>query len=233
MRENGVYSRLYDQQPEVNFFAIGQKPSIGRYVQGQITKQLFSWKSVSEGAASQQSRETNMQQLWMRPTIPWKLECDRGDMPRAQAIQIFDMRLDVLGFIDYIKNLGLIVIILMLLPFLFVRFDRINKDTGVYSGLSILLTRMMFFAIFFGMLQIVNIEREQCQTNKHQVQDFNQTNGCGDHYSLIDTKKIIENLNKAEVSLDAMEIALVSVIVLVAIEAFCLCLYVYYCKGKI
>lgn len=173
-----------------------------------------------------------MQQLWMRPTIPWKLECDRGDMPRSEAIQVFDMRLDVLGFIDYIIWLAVIVILLMLLPFLFFCCDQTNSNSGIYSGMGTFLTRMMFFAIFFGMLQILNTEREQCQTNKHQVQDFNKTNGCGDNYSRINTIKVIENLSKAEATLDTMEIALVSAIVLVAIESCCTCLYVYCCKKR-
>lgn len=64
-----------------------------------------------------------MLELWMRPTIPWSLECDRGDVPRAMAIEVFDMRLAVLGFIDYIETLATIVILLLLLPFVVFCYD--------------------------------------------------------------------------------------------------------------
>lgn len=87
-------------------------------------------------------------------------------------------------------------------------------------------TRIFYLVIFMVMLYIVNTERDQCMTNKKEVEDFDKVNGCGDDYSIINTDQVIENLSKAEATLDAMEIALISVLVLVGIEAMGLCIYI-------
>ena len=63
------------------------------------------------------SRDKNTQKLWLRNTIPWKLSCDRETLSREDAAEIFAMRLDDLGFIDYVIYLAILITLLVIGPF--------------------------------------------------------------------------------------------------------------------
>lgn len=82
------------------------------------------------------------------------------------------------------------------------------------------------------MLYFVETEREQCQGNKVQVQDFNKTNACGDEYSRINTVQVTDNLSKAEATLDTMELALYAAIAAVILESMGTCCYIFCCKSR-
>ena len=55
--------------------------------------------------------------VWLRNTIPWKLKCDRETLSREDAAEIFAMRLDDLGFINYVVYLAILITLLVIGPF--------------------------------------------------------------------------------------------------------------------
>ena len=81
-------------------------------------QRTFTWTKVSGMSGSMATRDNNIQKIWLRPTIPWKLQCDREKISREDAAEIFAMRLDDLGFIDYVIYLAVIIILLIIGPFL-------------------------------------------------------------------------------------------------------------------
>ena len=94
-------------------------------------KSLFDWGRVSGYSFSASSRNNNVQKLWMRPTIPWKLSCDRDIINRTDAAEIFSMRMDHLGFMDSIIVMSIIVTIVTLLPFCGSLFCGVNSRSRI------------------------------------------------------------------------------------------------------
>ena len=161
----------------------------------------------------------------MRPTIPWKLVCDRDLISREQAAEIFSMRLDTLGFMDYVIAIAVCVMLLVLLPFLFFCCNCTGTNAYVYSEYEPFFTRALYLAAFLGMLHFVNIEREQCDDNKERLLEFHKTNDCGDEYMHMDTNKVNERLDQAEITLDSMEMAILFAIGFLIFEVVMLCCF--------
>ena len=86
------------------------------------------------------------------------------------------MQLDTLGFIDYIVMLSALVVIFMLLPFFIFCCDCNGRKFYLWSSLEPIFVRMVFVLIFVGMIQMIDIEREQCKHNQTKVQSFSSTN---------------------------------------------------------
>ena len=82
-----------------------------------IAKSEFKWEKTPEYDISKDTRKNNMQKLWLRPTIPWKLDCDSDIMTRVEASEIYSQRLEHLGFIDNIIFIGIVVVFLIIVPF--------------------------------------------------------------------------------------------------------------------
>ena len=159
MKENGVYERLYKQEPQrVGWYRIDNSLL-------NTFRPIFSWKSSISGYGfSDSSRNLNKQKLWTRATIPWSLSCDRGTMPRQEAADIFSMRLDHLGFMNYVIALAVIVALLVILPFIVTCCQRGTNDY-LFSPIELFITRALFAGAFIGMLLMINEEREQCRDN--------------------------------------------------------------------
>ncbi len=116
------------------------------------TRKSFNWNQVDAYRLSERSRSNNAQKVWMRSTIPWKLVCDRDLISREQAAEIFSMRLDTLGFIDYVIALAVIVVLLVILPFLFFCCNCTGTNAYLFSEWEPFITRLLFLACFIGML---------------------------------------------------------------------------------
>lgn len=112
----------------------------------------FTWANYTETANSEASRGHNMMKLWTRPTIPWKLDCDRDILHREDAIAVFNLDLEHLGFIDYVMILSVIIVCLMLLPFLVVCCDCSGSKAYIFHELEPLITRILFVGMFIAML---------------------------------------------------------------------------------
>ena len=72
MKENGVYGRLYKQEPKaLPWYSYGASDSnwLGSVMVGSLKRSMFSWSNLSKYSGSARSRETNVQKLWTRPTI--------------------------------------------------------------------------------------------------------------------------------------------------------------------
>lgn len=138
------------------------------------------------------------------------------------------MRLDHLGFTDYLIWLCAIIILLVMLPFLFFCCDFTGRNAYIFSVYEPFITRLLFFASFEGMLQIIDQEREQCHANQERIQQFTKTNVCGDEYSRVDTYAVSEKLSKSETILDAIDLSIKVAIVFLAIEFFGMCCFHYY-----
>ena len=156
MKENGVLDRLYRQEPE-KYVRWGEfdMPNLNRALFG-----AFSWSSYAEAKGSEASRAQNKQKLWMRSTIPWKLDCDRDIMHRETAIDVFNLDLEHLGFIDYVMYLSIIIVVLMLLPFLVFCCDCTGRRAYIFSTVEPFITRVLFAGIFISMLKIIQVEKE-------------------------------------------------------------------------
>ena len=129
--------------------------------------------------------------------MPWKLVCDRDLITREQAAEIFNMRLDTLGFIDYVIALAVIVVFLVILPFLLFCCNCRGTNGYLFSEYEPFITRLLFLACFLGMLQLVDIERQQCLDNQEKVQEFTKTNDCGDEYMHMNTHEVTDRLLNA------------------------------------
>ena len=151
MRENGVLERLYRQEPE-KYLQWGEMDLFN--TRGMFTPP-FNWGTYSDTKGSEESRAKNTQTLWMRSTIPWKLDCDRDIMHREYALAVFELDLDHLGFIDYITYLSIFIVVLLLLPFLVYCCDCTGSKGYIFSTLEPFITRIIFTGLFFGMLKFV------------------------------------------------------------------------------
>ena len=72
MKENGVYERLYKQEPKaLPWYSYGasDKTWIGNVMVNSVKRSLFSWSNIGKYSGSARSREQNEQKLWTRPTI--------------------------------------------------------------------------------------------------------------------------------------------------------------------
>ena len=82
MRENGVFDRLYYQEPSSVNHDDGALP--GGEVEEMIRKDIELFRTGVN------TRDDNSQKLWFRPTIPWKLSCeDNGSVSRQEALRVF------------------------------------------------------------------------------------------------------------------------------------------------
>ena len=83
MKENGVYERLYKQEAE----AVGymRYDSVSDYLVDGLKMKNFKWEKTDDYDRSKDTRKNNMQKLWFRSTIPWKLDCDSDIMGRIEA----------------------------------------------------------------------------------------------------------------------------------------------------
>ena len=115
----------------------------------------FSWLTYSDTKGSESTRALNTQKLWMRPTIPWKLECDRDIMHREDALAVFNLDLDHLGFIDYVTYLSVFIVILLILPFLVFCCDCTGSRAYIFHTLEPFITRVLFCGMFVAMLKII------------------------------------------------------------------------------
>ena len=161
----------------------------------------FRWDEYDKTKNSEASRSQNLQKVWTRPTIPWKLDCDRDVMHREDAINVFELDLEHLGFIDYVMVLSVVIVLFMLLPFLVICCDCTGSKAWIFTELEPFMTRILFAGMFIAMLEVIDIEREQCIENHAKVEQFAKTNVCGDEYSRLDTFKTTDRLSKAEVTL--------------------------------
>ena len=121
----------------------------------------FSWDKIDGGIfgskTAESSRNDNIQKVWTRSTIPWSLHCDREVLPRAEASNIFAQRLDNLGFMEYVKLFGFVIILLASTPIV------ISICAFGVKKSSLLVSRAIICAIFAfsftSMLSIVDAER--------------------------------------------------------------------------
>ena len=137
-------------------------------------------------------------------------------LSRERAAEIFSMRLEHLGFIDYIIGLSVVVIIMIFAPFLFYCCKVNNKN--IVQLLFSWATRIIIGSCLFYMFTLIEIERSQCDDNVDKVQTFNKTNVCSDEYSVLDTYAITGRLGKAKVILDGMELSVQIALVFMAVE---------------
>ena len=151
-------------------------------------------------------------------------------MNRAEAADIFSMRLDHLGFMNYIIVLSVIITILVVIPFL-ATCCKSGRGGGNYlfSSYEPYIARAIFVVIFASMLYIVNEERGQSRDNLVKVAKFNKTNDCGDDYSKVNTQAVTLQLGQAEARLDGMEISLIVALGLIILESGGLCIYRFCC----
>ena len=112
-------------------------------------------------------------------------------MNRSEAADIFSMRLDHLGFMNYIIVLSIIITILVMIPFI-ATCCKSGRGGGNYlfSSYEPYIARAIFIVIFACMLYIVNEERVQCRDNLVKVAKFDKTNDCGDDYSKVNTQAV-------------------------------------------
>uniref|UniRef100_A0A7S3MR75 Uncharacterized protein n=1 Tax=Favella ehrenbergii TaxID=182087 RepID=A0A7S3MR75_9SPIT len=153
-------------------------------------------------------------------------------MHREDAIEVFDLDLEHLGFIDYVMLLSGIIVVLMLLPFLVICCDCTGSKAYIFNELEPFVTRIIFVGIFFAMLKIIEIEREQCEGNQERVQQFSKTNVCGDDYSKLDTIATTDKLSKAAITLEHMTYALFGAIGLVICELVGMCCWRVFCRKR-
>ena len=161
----------------------------------RIKRTPFNWRKISGMQGSQASRDLNMQKIWFRPTIGWKLECDREKLSREDASEIFSMRLEDLGFIDYVIYLAIILVLLIVGPFLLFcckSRDVQNNPCLWLFGMSPVTTRLLFAGCLFTIFELNEIERMQCHDNVDKVDLFEKTNNCGDIYTHMNTKQVTE-----------------------------------------
>lgn len=82
MRENGVFDRLYSQEPSSVNHDEGALPG------GDVEEMLR--KDIEMFRTGVNTRDDNIQKLWFRPTIPWKLSCEDSDsISRQEALRVF------------------------------------------------------------------------------------------------------------------------------------------------
>ena len=154
----------------------------------KAVKSVFDWKEVSGYNFSEQSRNNNKQKLWLRPTIPWRLSCDRDVLSRSDAADVFAMRLDHLGFMEYIIVLSVIITLTVAIPFTILCCGSRGSFTGSnHASAWPYIARALFVGTFLVMLHLINEERVQCKNNQAKIAKFEKTNNCGDDYSKIDT----------------------------------------------
>jgi len=155
-------------------------------------------------------------------------------MHREDAIAIFNLELEHLGFVDYILALSVIIVLLMLIPFMFLccNYDHQRSKVYIFSKLEPFLTRILFAGLFIAMLKMIDFEREQCEYNKQEVTKFSGTNLCGDEYSRLDTVLVTDNLTKAELTLQQMQYALYFVVGVIIFELICMGCYYILCEKK-
>ena len=225
MKENSVLDRLYRQKPEKSWLNSGSNSLLAWFTP-------FTWGNYTETANSEASRGHNTMKLWTRPTIPWKLDCDRDILHREDAIAVFNLDLEHLGFIDYVMVLSVIIVCMMLLPFLVVCCDCSGSKAYIFHELEPLITRILFVGMFIAMLQVIDIEKEQCTENHTKVKQFSKTNVCGDDYSKLDTIGTTDRLSKAEQTLQSMEYALYGAIGLLCVELVGMCCWRIFCKKR-
>ena len=168
----------------------------------------FNWKNINGFKDSESSRKKNMMKVWTRPTIGWKLDCDIGLVDRQSAYEIFSMRLDTLGFMDYIMWLSVIVVLLVFVPFIYLICNRRGSDAYCCFKQEPFVIRFLILACFLGMMTMIETERAQAHGNIDRVHKFAKTNSCGDEYSKIDTYKVLDRLSKADATLDGMMLAI-------------------------
>ena len=153
-------------------------------------------------------------------------------MSREKAISVFDLDLEHLGFIDYVMILSIIIVGLMLLPFIVFCCDCTGSKAYIFNEAEPFITRILFVGMFVGMLQIIDIEKEQCSDNRSKVEQFGVTNMCADEYSKLDVAKTSDRLSKAEATLEKMEQALYGLIGLVCFELVSFTLWRIFCSKR-
>ena len=151
-------------------------------------------------------------------------------MNRSEAADIFSMRLDHLGFMNYIIVLSVIITLLVVIPFI-ATCCKSGRGGANYliSSYEPYIARVIFVTIFASMLYIVNEERSQCHDNLVKVGKFNKTNDCGDDYSKVNTQAVTSQLGQAEARLDGMEISLIVALGLIILESIGLFAYRFCC----
>lgn len=82
-------------------------------------------------------------------------------MPRSDAAEIFSMRLDHLGFMNYVIALAVIVAALVIIPFVATCCTS-SRNGYLCSKLEPFIARIVILAAFVGMLLMVKKEGEQC-----------------------------------------------------------------------
>ena len=118
--------------------------------------------------ASMVSRDNNMQKVWLRNTIPWKLSCDRETLSREDAADIFSMRLDNLALMQHVIRLAIIIILLVIGPFILFCFKKrvLNRNECLKCcGCGPIVTRSIFIVALLLMVIVIDKERVQCHQN--------------------------------------------------------------------
>ena len=173
------------------------------------------------------TRDDNIQKLWLRPTIPWKLSCEYDDsISRQDALQLFQQQFNLLNFIDNFMFIGFCIVCLFFCPLIIYQMRDDQLEGHRIIKYYPYLTRLLFIVIFFNMALLVDEKHDLCMKYLGYMKIFTQTNLCMDKYSQVDIKKVEGTLEELDVKL----MWLLGGFILIFTTALCELVFLVYTK---
>ena len=144
----------------------------------------------------------------MRPTIPWKLECEWDGIDRQIGLEAFETRFDDLGNAESLKRMGLFFVMCVVMPLLLCLCITINsggRDGGegiifitiCTFGIGWFLSRTAFCLYFWNIITMATDERQKIEANSEDLIRLETLKLCSDIYTHVDSNRVITDMRKA------------------------------------